>query len=78
MKILKILLYYRTLFFKIIFRYLIFTIYQKIFFKNLVATQIQNYQMLIPLKYDGIGRALYVYKTRENDQVWIINNEVFK
>jgi FkbM family methyltransferase len=77
MKILKILFFYRIQSFKIIYRYLIFLISQKLFFKHFIETKIHNYQMLIPLKYDGIGRALYMYKTRENDQFWMINKEVF-
>ena len=31
--------------------------------------------MLIPMQYDGIGRALYVYRSRELDQ-WMIDEEL--
>ena len=32
--------------------------------------------MLIPMEFDGIGRALYVYRSRELDHKWIIDNEL--
>ena len=32
--------------------------------------------MLIPMQYDGIGRALYVYRSRELDHKWMIDEEL--
>ncbi len=32
--------------------------------------------MMIPLQYDGIGKALYVYRSRELDHKWILDNEL--
>ena len=32
--------------------------------------------MLIPMEYDGIGRVLYVYKSRELDHKWMIDHEL--
>ena len=37
---------------------------------------IYNYKMMIPMQYDGIGRALYVYRSRELDHKWILENEL--
>ena len=31
---------------------------------------------MIPLQYDGIGKALYVYRSRELDHKWILDNEL--
>ena len=62
--------------FIIIFRHLFFLIYKKINPKGFISMDIYNYKMMIPMQYDGIGRALYVYRSRELDHKWILENEL--
>ena len=59
-KIVKLFQYYHLRAFILIFRFIYFVIYQKINPNGFLLTQIYDYKMKIPLKYDGIGRALYV------------------
>ena len=33
-----------------------------------------GYKILVPVKFDGIGRAVYVYNQRELDHKWILEN----
>ena len=51
-------------------------IYKKINPKGVLLTNVFNYKMLIPLQYDGIGRRLYVYGSRELDHKWMIDKEI--
>ena len=44
--------------------------------KGSLLINIYNFKMLIPMEFDGIGRALYVYRSRELDHKWIIDNEL--
>ena len=75
-KIVKLFQYYHLRAFILIFRFIYFVIYQKINPNGFLLTQIYDYKMKIPLKYDGIGRALYVYRSRELDHKWMIDNEL--
>ena len=75
-KIVKLFQFYHLRAFILIFRFIYFVIYQKINPNGFLLTQIYDYKMKIPLKYDGIGRALYVYGSRELDHKWMIDNEL--
>jgi len=71
--------------FLIIFRDFLFKM-QEIFNNagNLKKIQVYNFQMLVPLGIDGIGRGLYVYGGRELDHKWILekvlkeNDKIFE
>ncbi len=75
-KIVKLFQFYHLRAFILILRFVYFVIYQKINPNGFLLTQIYDYKMKIPLKYDGIGRALYVYGSRELDHKWMIDNEL--
>ena len=75
-KIIKLFQFYNLSAFKLIFRFFFFNFYQKINPKGSLLINIYNYKMLIPMQYDGIGRALYVYRSRELDHKWMIDNEL--
>lgn len=59
------------------FRYIFFNLYKKINPKSFLLINIFNYKMLIPMQYDGIGRSLYVYGSRELDHKWMLDEELF-
>ena len=75
-KIFKLFQFYNFYSLVIIYRYFIFMIYKKINSKGVLLTNVFNYKMLIPLQYDGIGRRLYVYGSRELDHKWMIDKEI--
>lgn len=75
-KIFKLFKFYRLNAFNIIFRHLFFTFYQKVKSKGSLLIHIYDYKMLIPMQYDGIGKALYVYRSRELDHKWMLDNEL--
>ena len=75
-KIVKLFQFYHLRALILIFSFIYFVIYQKINPNGFLLTQIYDYKMKIPLKYDGIGRALYVYGSRELDHKWMIDNEL--
>jgi FkbM family methyltransferase len=75
-KIVKLFQFYHLRAFILIFRFIYFVLYQKINPKGFLLTQIYDYKMIIPLQHDGIGRALYVYRSRELDHKWMIDNEL--
>ncbi len=56
----------------ILFKDLIFYIENIVKKGQLKSINLYGYQMLIPLGINGIGRALYVYKGREFDHKWIL------
>lgn len=75
-KITKLFQIYNLRAFNIIFRYFFFNFYQKIKPKGSLIINIYDYKMQIPMQYDGIGRALYVHRSRELDHKWMIDNEL--
>ena len=75
-KIIKLFEFYRLGAFNFIFRHLFFKFYQKINPKGSLLIDIYDYKMLIPMQHDGIGRALYVYRSRELDHKWMIDKEL--
>mgnify|MGYP001464991808 FL=1 len=75
-KIIKLFEFYRLGAFNFIFRHLFFKFYQKINPKGSLLIDIYDYKMLIPMQHDGIGRALYVYRSRELDHKWMIDQEL--
>ncbi len=75
-KIVKLFQFYNLRAFNIIFRYFFFNFYQKIKPKGFLLINIYDYKMQIPMQYDGIGRALYVHKSRELDHKWMIDEEL--
>ncbi len=58
------------------FRFFFFYFYQKINPRGFLSINIYDYRMIIPMQYQGIGRALYVYRSRELDHKWMIDNEL--
>jgi len=75
-KIVKLFQFYNFRAFILIFRFIFFYFYKKINPKGSLLINIHNYKMLIPLQHDGIGRALYMYRARELDHKWMIDNEL--
>ena len=75
-KIIKLFQFYNFRALNLIFRFIFFYLYKKINPKGSLLINIYNYKMLIPLQYDGIGRALYMYGARELDHKWMIDNEL--
>ena len=75
-KIVKLFRFYNLSAFNFIFRFFFFYFYQKINPKSSLLINIYDYKMLIPMQYDGIGRALYVHRSRELDHKWMIDNEL--
>jgi len=75
-KIIKLFQVYRLRTFILIFRLIYFFICKKINPNGFLYTQVYDYKMKIPLKYDGIGKVLYVIKERELDHKWMIDNEL--
>ena len=75
-KIAKLFQFYHLRAFNFIFRFFYFYFYKKINPKGSLLINIYDYKMLIPMQYDGIGRALFVYGSRELDHKWMIDNEL--
>jgi FkbM family methyltransferase len=75
-KIVKLFQFYHFRAFNYAFRFFFFYFYQKINPKGFLLINIYDYKMLIPMQYDGIGRALYVYRSRELDHKWMLDNEL--
>jgi len=75
-KVLKLFKFFNLKAFVIIFRHLFFSLFKKINPKGFLLINIYDYKMMIPLQYDGIGKALYVYRSRELDHKWILDNEL--
>ena len=75
-KLINLFQFYHLHALNFIFRFFYFYCYQKINPKGSLLVNIYDYKMLIPMQYDGIGRALYVYKSRELDHKWMIDNEL--
>ena len=75
-KVLKLFKFFYLKAFVIIFRHLFFSLFKKINPKGFLLINIYDYKMMIPLQYDGIGKALYVYRSRELDHKWILDNEL--
>lgn len=74
--LLKIVQFYRFYSLVILYRYCIFVVYKKINLEATLLAKVNDYKMQIPLKYDGIGRRLYVYRERELDHRWMMKNEI--
>jgi len=64
--------YYRGSLVRILFRALKFEIARYVPGINLVRSRVYDYEMLVPVKVDGIGRALYVFQGRELDHKWML------
>lgn len=75
-KILKLFQFYKFYSLILIFKYLTFHFYKKLDSKGSLMISIYDYKMHIPMQYDGIGRALYIYRSRELDHKWIIDKEL--
>lgn len=75
-KILKLFQFYRFSSLNLIFKYLIFHFFKILNSKGSIIINIYDYKMHIPMQYDGIGRALYIYRSRELDHKWIIDKEL--
>ncbi len=75
-KIVKLFQFYHFRAFNYVFRFFFFYFYKKINPKDFLLINIYDYKMLIPMQYDGIGRALYVFRSRELDHKWMLDNEL--
>jgi len=75
-KIVKLFQFYHLRALILVFRFIYFILYKKINPKGFLLIHIYDYKLRIPLQYDGIGRALYVYRSRELDHKWMIDNEL--
>jgi len=75
-KLISIVAFYKVKAVAVLFRQLVFVILQKFSKKNSILTNVYDYQMLLPLKDDGIGQVLFVLGERELDHKWLIDNEV--
>lgn len=75
-KIIKLFQFYNLYAFNYIFRFFFFNFYKLINPKGSLLINVYEYKMSIPMEYDGIGRALYVYKSRELDHKWMIDCEL--
>ena len=75
-KVLKLFKFFYLKAFVLIFHHLFFSLFKKINPKGFLLINIYDYKMMIPLQYDGIGRALYVYRSRELDHKWMTDNEL--
>jgi FkbM family methyltransferase len=64
--------------FKIFFKDLFFKIEEKISNGKLKKIKLYDFEMLIPLGIEGIGRGLYVYGGRELDHKWILEKTLQK
>ena len=60
----------------LIFKYIFFTLYRYLNPKGSLIIGIYDYKLQIPMQYDGIGKALFIFKCRELDHKWIIDNEL--
>ncbi len=75
-KIVKLFQFYNLRAFYFLFKHLYFVFYQIINPKGSLLIDIYDYKMLIPMEYEGIGRALFVYGSRELDHKWMIDTEL--
>ncbi len=75
-KIVKLFQFYNLRAFNLIYRYIFFNLYKKINPKSFLSIDIYEYKMLIPMQYDGIGKALYIFRSRELDHKWMIDEEL--
>lgn len=75
-KIFKLFQFYRFYSLTLILKYLIYQFFKKLDPKGSLIINIYDYKMHIPMQYDGIGRALYIYRSRELDHKWIIDKEL--
>ncbi len=75
-KIFKLFQFYHLRAFNLIYRYIFFNLYKKINPKSFLSIDIYEYKMLIPMQYDGIGKALYIFRSRELDHKWMIDEEL--
>lgn len=75
-KIFKLFQFYRFYSLTLILKYLIYQFFKKLDPKGSLIINIYDYKMHIPMQYDGIGRALYMYRSRELDHKWIIDKEL--
>jgi len=75
-KIIQLFRFYGIYAFIVIGRDVFFRLYKKISSRDAIVSNVYDYQMVLPLRYDGIARVLYVLGERELDHKWIIDNEV--
>jgi FkbM family methyltransferase len=76
LKIIKLFQFYGLHAFIVLSRDIYFRICQIIGIKEELLSNVYDYQMFLPLKYDGIGRVLFVLGERELDHKWMIEQEV--
>ena len=75
-KIIKLFHFFGFSAFNLIFRYIFFYLYKYSNPKGSLNVNIYDYKLQIPLQYDGIGKALFIFKCRELDHKWIIDKEL--
>ncbi len=75
-KIIKLFQFFGFSAFNLILRYLYFYLYKYFNPKGSLIVNIYDYKLQIPLQYDGIGKALFIFKCRELDHKWIIDKEL--
>jgi FkbM family methyltransferase len=75
-KIIQLFRFYGLHAFIILSRNIFFRLHQILGINDALLSRVYDYHMLLPLKYDGIGRVLYVLGERELDHKWMIDNEV--
>ncbi len=76
-KIIKLFQFFGLSSLTLIFKYFFFTLYKYFNPKGSLIVDIYDYKLQIPMQYDGIGKALFIFKCRELDHKWIIDRELF-
>lgn len=71
-KILSLMQHFGWSFWPILFRALRFEGAKHAPWSNLIRARVFNFEMLVPTKVDGIGRALFVFQGREFDHKWML------
>lgn len=77
-KLTSLIAYYRLAAIMVILRELLFQAARRAPFVQSLRTSVYDFEMLIPLKIDGIGRQLFVLRGRESDHKWMMDQEVSK
>lgn len=60
----------------VIAREITYQVLRKVSYLNSITVQLHGYKMYVPLRDNGIGRALYVLRGREEDHRWMMYKEV--
>lgn len=77
-KLISLTAYYKVAVIMVIFRELLYQAVRRIPFVQSLRTRVFDFEILIPLKIDGIGRELFVLRGRELDLKWLLDQEVQK